>query len=441
MKRIAIISEHASPLADPGSVDSGGQNIYVQKTAAHLAAHGHQVDVFTRRDSADQSRIVYLRKNLRVIHVPAGPACFVPKECLLPHMNAFRDFMINFLIESPPYDVIHANFFMSGMVACDLNERFGVPFTITFHALGRVRRHFQKHLDQFPDERFDIEEEIVRRASSIIAECPQDREDLVNLYNADPEKIWIIPCGFDDDELYPVPREAAKRRLGFGAGEKLVLSLGRMVPRKGIANAVQGFSLLRERFGVDAKLLVVGGASPDPDPVLTPEIRRLQDEARRLGVTPWVRFMGRACREELKYYYSAADVFVTTPLYEPFGITPVESLACGTPVIGSNVGGIKFTVQDGQNGYLVSPGDPGALASRMADLLADPEKRGAFSAHAIHTARSRFLWKSVARRIARCYDETIQREAVFAGKAVDPFPVNEEAGLGASLEKEEQGPR
>lgn len=205
MLRIAVISDHASPLAAPGSVDCGGQNVYVACLARELAAMDCKVDVFTRRDDPGQAPVVAWQENVRVIQVPAGPACHIPKEQMLPLMDGFTHYMARFARSQPaPYDVVHANFFMSGVVAQQLWRALGTPFVITFHALGMVRRLLQGPADGFPDERLAIEHALMRDAERIIAECPQDCEDMEALYGADSSRIDIVPCGFDPNELWPV---------------------------------------------------------------------------------------------------------------------------------------------------------------------------------------------------------------------------------------------
>lgn len=407
--RIALISEHASPLAAVGGIDAGGQNIYVDHIARRLARMGHIVDVFTRRDEARLASIVRVGPNLRVVHLDAGPPAFVAKEELLPHMREFSERLVRFCAAGAgQYDVAHANFFMSGIAASALKRACGVPFVITFHALGRVRRLHQATADRFPVERETIEEQLARSADRVIAECPQDRADLVQLYGAPPTRINIVPCGFDDAELGPGPRDA-RTALGIGAEEFVVLQLGRMVPRKGIDNVVRAIGELRRRHGLVARLVIVGGSTARPDPAATPEIGRLQAIAREEGVADQVLFAGRRDRGELRAMYCAADVFVTTPWYEPFGITPLEAMACGLPVIGAAVGGIKFSVIDRVTGYLVPPRDPVALVERLARLACDPAHAQALGRAGLRRAQRMFTWQRVALSLARIYAEAASR--------------------------------
>ncbi|SOY56093.1 putative Glycosyl transferase, group 1 [Cupriavidus taiwanensis] len=404
MRKIALISEHASPLASVGSTDCGGQNIYVAHLARQLGSRGYQVDVFTRRDKALLPEVVAFAPNVRVIHVTAGPPVQIPKEQLLPYMEDFGAFLAEFVRrDATGYDVLHANFFMSGLAALRARHTLGIPLVMTFHALGKVRRLHQGSTDGFPDERFGIEDTLVREADCVVAECPQDLDDLVNLYSADPARVQTVPCGFDAAEFAPVPRDAARRALGWPLQGFRVLQLGRLVPRKGIDNVIRALACLRRDTGLDATLYVVGGNAEQPSVQATPEIGRLQDVASAEGVAERVVFTGRRGRDTLRLFYSAADVFVTTPWYEPFGITPVEAMACGAPVIGADVGGIRSTVVDGHTGFLVPPKAPAALAERLAQLAANPALARKLGEAGRRRAQAHFTWAGVARQMEAVY--------------------------------------
>jgi phosphoheptose isomerase len=407
-RKIAIISEHASPLSTLGGVDNGGQNVYVAQVAMHLARSGYQVDVFTRRDREDLPEIYPWMDGLRVIHVPAGPAHHVRKEDLLGSMDEFTRFMVRFFKqEEPSYDLVHANFWMSGLVASELKHCYQIPYAVTFHALGRIRRMYQGTQDGFPDARFRIEETVIAEADAIIAECPQDEQDLIQLYQADPLRISVVPGGFDPDEVWAINSKIARRFLDLPEEGKIVLQLGRMVPRKGIDNVIQGFARLMRNERIPATLVVVGGETDQPDPKLTPEINRLQRVAHEEGIADQVIFTGRKNRRLIKYYYSAADVFVTTPWYEPFGITPLEAMACGVPVIGAEVGGIKYSVSEGKTGFLVPPNDPVALSERLAQLLTHDELRARMGENAIRWVHTKFTWNKVTDELKEVYEKTI----------------------------------
>ncbi|MDX2096793.1 MAG: glycosyltransferase [Leptolyngbyaceae cyanobacterium bins.59] len=407
-RRIALISEHASPFAILGGADGGGQNVYVGQLAKNLAAIGYEVDVFTRKDNPLLPEVADWMPGVRLIHVPAGPTTPIRKEELLPYMESFTAYVLQFCRNQyPTYDLIHANFWMSGLVAADIKRILGIPFVITFHALGRVRRFYQGMADDFPDDRFAIEDRLVAEADRIIAECPQDQLDLLGLYRADPGRITLIPCGFDPTELSPLSKPLARVALGLAPEERLILQLGRMVPRKGVDTVIRALADLQLSYDISARLMIVGGESEQPDPQICPELARLQAIATELGVGDRAAFVGRRGREVLKYYYSAADVFVTTPWYEPFGITPIEAMACGTPVIGSNVGGIKFTVRNGETGYLVPPNDPQAIADRIAHLYQHPSLLQRFQQQAIQRANELFTWQKVTHAVASLYEQVI----------------------------------
>lgn len=405
MLKIAVVSEHASPLAAPGSIDSGGQNVYVAHLALELAKLGYEIDIFTRCESPEQALVVPWQRNVRVIHVPAGPKSYMPKEKLLPYMEEFARFMIGFTRkQKTPYDLVHANFFMSGWVAQQVKQTLGIPYVITFHALGLIRRLLQGAADTFPAERTAIERSLMRDADRIIAECAQDRLDMERHYGADRKRIDVVPCGFDPQEMWPMRKEA-RQRLGLDNDTFTILQLGRIVPRKGVDNVIESLAVLRDRYRIRAKLLVVGGHLPEDGAADSPEMARLMDLSASLGLQEQISFTGQKQRSELAYYYSAADVFVTTPWYEPFGITPLEAMACATPVIGAAVGGIKSTVQEGVTGYLVPPKNPQALADRLALLHDDPVHARQLGEAGRRRAHQLYTWQSVAETIAAVYEK------------------------------------
>jgi D-inositol-3-phosphate glycosyltransferase len=423
-RRIALISEHASPLGTLGGVDGGGQNVYVGQLARHLATAGYSVDVLTRRDDELLPETTAWANGVRIVHVPAGPPRCVRKEDLLPFMDEFTDYMLR-LTESRrvAYDLVHANFWMSGLVAAEMKRALGTPFVVTFHALGRVRQLYQGIADGFPKQRCEIEDRIVAEADHIIAECPQDEQDLIRLYNAHPRKISIVPCGVDQAEFWPMNKPLARASLGLGRDDRVILQLGRMVPRKGVDTVIQAFARLVTDHRVSAHLLVVGGESSEPDPRLTPEIGRLQTIAAHEGVADHVTFVGRRGRDALRCYYSAADIFVTTPWYEPFGMTPIEAMACGTPVVGSNVGGIKFSVLDGKTGYLVPPNNPDALADRLAHLYRHPRLLEAFGRQAVRRSSQFFAWPKVAASVAAAYEDVLRARQPTTASAGDRLTI------------------
>ncbi|MGE0133797.1 MAG: glycosyltransferase [Dehalococcoidia bacterium] len=428
---IAVISEHASPLGLVGGVDAGGQNVYVARIARALAARGHRVDVFTRRDAPDLPRVAEV-DGYRVFHVKAGPPRFVRKEDFLDLMPEFTEDVARLVAEHGPYDLAHANFWLSGMTAAELKRRFGIPFAITFHALGKVRRQHQGADDQFPDARLTIEAELVRAADCIIAECPQDEFDLVTLYGADRRRLTMIPCGHDPEECAPVDRAEARARLGLHPNAPVVLQLGRLVPRKGVDTVVRSTAIVAGELP-DTRLVVVGGDSDVPDPEATPELGRLFQLARQLRIEDRCHFVGRRPRSEIRYWYSAADVFATAPWYEPFGITPVEAMACGTPVVGTRVGGIQYTVEHEGTGLLVPPHDEFALAQALGRILSDHGLHDRLAAGGRERVARLFTWDRVARDLESTFLGMVaHRPAALPSQPAVPRAV--EAGFDALIE-------
>jgi len=405
--KIAFISDHASPIAALGGVDTGGQNVYVGELAYQLARKGYEVDIFTRWEHPQLQQVVQWRNGVRVVHIKAGPLECIPKEQLLPYMADFRENMLAFIREEQiHYDLIHANFFMSALVALELKALLHIPFVVTFHALGHVRRIHQGEQDKFPPERLDIETAAIKQADYVIAECPQDREDLIKYYNAPADKIRVVPCGVNTEEMFPVDQRLARMRLKLPQEDFVLLQLGRMVQRKGVDNVIEALTKLKYT-GTRTRLIIVGGEEEVCGLGYNPEIARLKQLAKDLGVQHSVTFAGRKGREELKYFYAAADIFITTPWYEPFGITPLESMACGTPVIGADVGGIKYSVLDGKTGLLVPPKDPRALAEKINELRLRRPVLEEMGRNGIKRVQALFTWQRVAQLMSRLYEKAI----------------------------------
>jgi D-inositol-3-phosphate glycosyltransferase len=419
--RIAFLSEHASPLASLGGADAGGQNVYVSELSRNLARRGFAVDVFTRQDHPGAPEVVEWEQGVRVIHLKAGPLRPRPKDELWPFMPAFCNSLQSFMErEETHYDLIHGNFWMSGWVATEMRRRVAIPVVQIFHAMGKTKRRHQKKVDTSPGDRIKVEMDVIREVDRIIAQCPAERSELINDYGADPHKIAIIPSAVNTRVFKPVDLAKARQRLGLSMEEKVIVYVGRMLPRKDIRNIVRALALLAqqsERIQDVPLLLVVGGESEEPDPVATPEIGELQKLAMELGVLDRVRFVGRRQPGELRYYYCAGDVAVTTPWYEPFGLTPLEAMACGRPVIGSAVGGITFTIKDGETGLLVPPRNPEALAASLQQLFDQPALRAQMGLAARKRVEREFTWSIVAMCTGALYESLLAqraREALLA---------------------------
>lgn len=402
--RVAFLSEHASPTALLGSVDAGGQNVYVDEVSRHLACLGYAVDVFTRCAGPDAPEVIDWAPGVRIINLRVGPAQFVPKDELWPLMPAFRHAFLRFMLnDGVRYDLLHGNFWMSGWVAIELKQRLGIPVVQIFHALGKTKQRHQGAADTSPHDRIAVEEAVVRGVDRLIAQCPAERAELVHDYGADAQNVVVIPAAVNCERFCPVPRAEARRRIGLDRNDPAVVYVGRLLPRKDIGNIVRAVACLVHQTDLPVRLLVVGGETNEPDPAVTPEIGVLQRLAAELGISERVHFYGKRQPDTLRDFYSAGDVAVMTPWYEPFGLTPLEAMACGRPVIGAAVGGISFTVQDGVTGLLVPPRNPQALAARLHYLLTQPEIRAVMGQAARQRVEREFTWPIVARRLSTLY--------------------------------------
>ncbi|WP_310363875.1 glycosyltransferase [Catenuloplanes atrovinosus] len=390
--RIAMISEHASPLAALGGVDAGGQNAHVAALAAELARQGHDVRVYTRRDDPDVPETVTVR-GFEVVHVPAGPPAVLPKDDLLPHMAAFAEWMAADWRATGMPDVAHAHFWMSGLAAVTAGRACDVPVVQTYHALGAVKRRHQGTADTSPEHRTSYERQLGRVVDRVIVQCHDEERELTGM-GVPRERMTLVPSGVDLD-LFRPDGPAAPR-----GGRPRILTVGRLVERKGYAE------LIRALAGVpDAELVVVGGP-PAEQLADDPYARRLRDLARECGVGHRVTFTGAVGVADMPRWYRSADVLAATPWYEPFGLTPLEAMACGVPVVATAVGGLTDTVVDGVTGELVPPRDPKALAAVLRRLLTDDVRRVSYGAAALDRARLVYGWPTIAGRLADVYAET-----------------------------------
>ena len=406
--RVAMVSEHASPLAALGGVDAGGQNVYVAALATELGRRGVEVVVHTRREDAEAPRRVPLATGVEVDHVDAGPAQVISKDELLPHMGAFAEELRAAWEDEPP-DVVHAHFWMSGLAALEAARPLGIPVVHTFHALGVVKRRHQGAADPSPPRRLEIEERMVREADHIVATCSDEVFELVRL-GADRRRVTAVPCGVDLGHFTPEgpsePRDAAP---DGGPPPARILAVARLVERKGVGEAVAALAEL------PAAELVVAGGRDRAQLEADPEVRRLRALAERHGVADRVDFRGRVERAALPALFRSADVAVCVPWYEPFGIVPLEAMACGVPVVAASVGGLIDTVIDGVTGVHVRPREPARLAQALRALLADPTRRRSLGVAGARRARERYGWERVAGATLEVYDEVAAGGAAAGG--------------------------
>jgi glycosyltransferase involved in cell wall biosynthesis len=392
--RIAMVSEHASPLAALGGVDAGGQNVHVHALAAALARRGDEVVVHTRRDDPGPARRVSFAPGAEVDHVGAGPACPLPKDELLPYMSDFADELRAQWSEERP-DIVHAHFWMSAVAALAAAGDVGVPVVHTFHALGTVKRRHQGDRDTSPPERLEIERAIARQVDRIVATCTDEVFELVRM-GADRRRVTVVPCGVDLGLFGPDVRPEQRRPDRY----RLVCA-SRLVERKGLGNAVTALAELP-----DVELHIAGGpAALELDTY--PEAQRLRRLAADLGVNDRLMLRGRVERADMPALLSSADVVVCAPWYEPFGIVPLEAMASGVPVVVTAVGGQIDSVVHGVTGLHVPPRDPGALAAALRELLDHAERRADLGANGRARARERYAFDRIAAATREVYAEVV----------------------------------
>ena len=423
MTRVAMLSVHACPLAKLGRRDSGGMNVYVRELARDLGARGIEVDVFTRWRERYDPRIQQLGPNARVIHVESGPIGYWPKMAVYEHLDQFGEKLLEHVAaEGKRYDLVHAHYWLSAKVARTLAEHWRVPRIQMFHTLGLVKREvLDEDIDGESDVRVAIEREAVRESAAIVAASTIELAELRQLYRADPSRVAVIPCGVDPEVFKPVRQADAREALGRDQCERLVLFVGRIEQIKGIDVLLRALGLLFQRhpdLRSDVCLLVVGGAldpgddAPETEKIL--ELRRLVHEHR---MEANVAFVGSRDQEQLALYYAAADVCAVPSLTESFGLVALEAMACGTPVVGTRVGGLQTLIEDGESGLLVPAGDDTALAEAIHAVLTDHRLRTHLS-HGARERAERFTWSRVGQRMTELYDKVLA--AAAGGRGAQP---------------------
>ncbi|RZQ60232.1 glycosyltransferase [Amycolatopsis suaedae] len=401
--RIAMVSEHANPLAALGEVDAGGQNLHVAELSAALVRGGHEVTVYSRRDDPEVEQEVTAPAGYRVVHVPAGPAERIPKDEMLPYMGEFGRFLEHAWSAERP-DVAHAHFWMSGLASVLAARNCDLPVVQTFHALGVVKKRYQGSADTSPAERVRIERMIGREARRVAATCTDEVFELTRL-GVPRGRMSVVPCGVDLDRFTPSGPVADR-----GARHRVV-SVGRLVPRKGFDTMITALSRLS-----DTELVIAGGPPAgrlDDDP----EAIRLRELAGKLGVGDRVHLLGQVDRADMPALLRSADAVACTPWYEPFGIVPLEAMACGTPVVATAVGGLTDTVVDGVTGALVPPREPRLLAAAVGRLLADDALREGYGFAGVDRAQARYSWDRIALDSLKVYERVLHPGALPAAVA------------------------
>jgi D-inositol-3-phosphate glycosyltransferase len=401
-RRVAMLSLHTSPLAQPGHGDGGGMNVYVRSLAVALARAGVDCDLLARAERPGLPRVVRLEPGVRVVHLDAGPARPVPKAELLAHHDELVDAAARWLGGPGGADVLHANYYVSGAVAHTLKHRLGIPMVTTFHTLAHAKQEVGIHDD--PADRRDVEAAIARCADGLVVSTHEERELLVDHYDAVAERIEVIPPGVDHAVFTPGNASRVRRQWHVG-DDPVLLVVGRIQPLKGIDLAIRTLAALDHPR---AHLVVVGGPSGADGHA---ELGRLRALAHELGLGERVRFEPARAHDALAAYYRAADVVLVPSRTESFGLVALEAAACGTPVVATAVGGLRSVVEHGTSGYIVDDRDPVAFAAHVTEVLRDPEHAADLRARAAERAK-RYTWSMAAARLRRLYADVPARELV-----------------------------
>lgn len=413
MLSIAMISYHTCPLAILGGKDTGGMNVYVREMTRYLGRRGVHVDVFTRSQDEHVPHVLHdLGYGNRVVHISAGPEHPLPKKELASYLPQFVDGIMQFAQEKGiHYDLIHSHYWMSGIAAQQLKEKWNVPVIQMFHTLGLMKnRVAQSEAEMEGEYRIDGEHQVLRMADCIVAATLAEQSQLQFLYKADRDKITIIPPGVDISHFYPIPADEAKSAIGVPKDDRMLLFVGRIEPLKGVDTLIRAIAHMR-KTGVQTQhphyLAIIGGDPNANQSDMNTEMGRLRGLCRELGLEDMVVFLGKRAQSSLPYYYSAADVLVMPSHYESFGMVALEAMACGTPVVASQVGGLAFLIQDGVTGFVVPGGDHIALSERLTQLISSPDLRQQLGAQAAEYARN-YSWENITSRMINLYREVLK---------------------------------
>ncbi len=407
IKRVAMLSVHTSPLATLGGKETGGMNVYVRDLGQEFSRRGIAVDVYTRSQNPDAPRLAELGEHGRVINIKAGPEQPYNKNKIYNHLP---EFVANVKAYNHSYDIIYSHYWLSGLAANSLRQSWDIPMVQMFHTLAEMKnRVAQDASQQEPEQRLNCEGEIMRFADRLVAATPIEKNHMTWHYGANPQKIDVVPPGVDLNRFKPLGRPEARKKIGISPHHQTILFVGRMQPLKGVDILIEALGLVRQKEPKLAQNICVSliGGDPQPDSeVEKRELERLNNLRKKLDIEDLVTFLGAKDQDTLVYYYSAAEMVVMPSHYESFGMVALEAMACGAPVIASDVGGLPFNIEDGFNGYLVPGRDPRALADKIILLLKYPALRDQLSEQA-QAWVARYSWVNIADEILEVFERTL----------------------------------
>ena len=410
--QIAMLSYHTCPLAVLGGKDTGGMNVYVREMTRQLGLMGIHVDVFTRSQNEHVPHVLHdLGCGNRVVHIRAGPEYPVPKKELVSYLPQFVDGIREFAdSKGITYDLIHSHYWLSGLAAIELKQKWGVPIMHMFHTLGLMKNRVAQRPEEIEGEyRIEGEQEVLRKTDRIVAATTAEYAQLLWLYQADMSKIIVIPPGVDVCRFYPIPSDEAKEFIGIPPCDRMLLFVGRIEPLKGLDVLIEAIGIMHRKEVLKENpfcLSIIGGDPEESTEQASIEMKRIKSLSEQYGLKDLVTFLGARSQDSLPYYYSAAEAVVVPSQYESFGMVALEAMACGTPVVASQIGGLAFLVQDGVTGYTVPVDDPEALASHLTLLLQDTALRDQMGKQAVKLAQD-YAWEKIADKLIPAYENLL----------------------------------
>ena len=414
--RVAMISYHTCPLATLGGKDTGGMNVYVRDLTRELGRRGVGVDIFTRSQDEHVPHVLHdLGFGNRIVHIEAGPETPLGKDELANYLPKFVKGISRVTqSKSLRYDLIHSHYWLSGLAALDLRSKWNIPVIHMFHTLAVMKNR----VAQAPDEvassrRVEAEKRLIREADRIIAATQAEVAQIQWLYRENTDRVEVIPPGVDTSRFYPISVDEAKEFIGLPSDTKVILYVGRIEPLKGIDTLMRAVATMKEA-GVNDRfpfsVAIIGGELEDEGAGVSVEMERLTSLRETEGVGDNVNFLGSRDQDTLQYYYSAAEVVVVPSHYESFGLVALEAMACGTPVVASETGGLAFLVRDGETGFHIPAGDSASLAQRLTDLLENDELRTRLGRQAAEYAKQ-YNWTLIADQMLELYGSVMPKTA------------------------------
>jgi D-inositol-3-phosphate glycosyltransferase len=394
-------------LATLGGKDTGGMNVYVRELTRQLGKMNIHVDVFTRSQDDHVPHVLHeLGYGNRVVHIPAGPEHPMPKQELANYIPEFVEGIKAFACDKKiQYDIIHSHYWMSGIAAASLSDGWaGLPIVHMFHTLGEMKNRIARTDEEREGVyRIEGERQVLRRVDRVVVATIAELTQLRFLYKANAKKLVVIPPGVDVSHFYPIPADEARAYIGLKPEDRMILFVGRIEPLKGVDTLLEAMSCLQMKESRPVHLAIIGGdpaASPED---MNAEMARLKNLCEVLGLDQSVVFLGVRDQDKLSYYYSAAEVVVMPSHYESFGMVALEAMACGTPVIASEVGGLGYLVRDGETGFTIPDQEPEALCEKLSWLLNDKELHATMSKRAVEYAQD-YAWEKIAKQIVDVYE-------------------------------------